>query len=232
MKSLWNCTLKVGGLSVPVKLYSATRQSNPPFELVDSRSMSKIRVLKLNKDTGEPVPGENIGKAYNLNGSLVPVTNDLIRSCIPEKNSILDFSYFVYLYDIPPVCFDNFYYLLPEESVVSSPVYFSHLLSKLEEFDLAGLTQVVFRNLSHLFALSHFSNTLILYKLRFDTQFIPFEQPVLPKAVTFAASFMDSFDAFLSDHTRVFNVLDFKDTFTDNLRSAISNSQTSSANLG
>ena len=227
MKSLWNCTLSVAGLSVPVKLYSATRQSNPPFELVDTRSMTNIRMMRLNKNTNEPVPGECLGKAYKFNGALVPVTNDLIKSCIPEKNNILDFTYFVYLFDILPVYFENFYYLLPEQEVVSAPGYYSFLLSKLQEYNIAGITQAVFRNLSHLFALFHFSNTLVLYKLRFDSQFIPFEQPLLPKAATYAATFMDKFDALLSDNTRPFNVLDFKDTFTDNLLTAIRDSAAS-----
>ena len=177
MKPLFNCSLSIGGINVPVKLYSATKQTNPPFKLVNTRSLS-------------------------------PVTPELIKSCIPPKNNVLEFSYFSYSFDIPPVYYENFYYLLPD---VNAGTYYSYIMSQLMNYDIVALTQVVIRNTSHLFALSTFSGLLILYKLRFQSQIIPVAPPVLPKSVVHAEEFMDNFDLFLSNNTRLFSISDFSE---------------------
>jgi DNA end-binding protein Ku len=66
MKSIWNCSLVFGELVIPVKLFSATKQSQLEFEMVDSRDIGKIRLSRFNESTGELVPNEYIGKAFNL----------------------------------------------------------------------------------------------------------------------------------------------------------------------
>lgn len=174
MKSLWNCSLSIGGINVPVKLYSATTKSKPPFKLFDTRSN----------------------------------TPKLIKSCNTPKNNVLEFSYFSYSFDIPPVYYEDFYYLLPD---LNAETYYSYIMSQLMNYDIVALTQILIGNTSHLFALSAFSGLLILYKLRFQSQIIPFEPPVLPKSVVHAEAFMDNFDLFLSNNTRLFSASDFSD---------------------
>ncbi len=177
MKTLWNCSLSLGGINVPVKLCSATKQSNPLFKLAD-------------------------------NSSLSPVMRELIKSAVPLKNKVLEFSYFSYSFDIPAVYYENFYYLLPG---INAETYYSYIMSQLINYDIVALTQVVIGKINHLFALSVFSDLLILYKLRFKSQIISVEPPVLPRSVVHAETFMDSFDLFLCNNTRLFCASDFSD---------------------
>ena len=90
MKSIWNCSLVFGDLVIPVKLYSATKQSHLEFEMVDSRDLGKIRFSRFNENTGEIVPSEFIGKAFNLDGSLVPVDPSLVSSSFPKNQTGLN----------------------------------------------------------------------------------------------------------------------------------------------
>jgi len=177
MKTLLNCILSLGGINVPVKLCSATKQSNPLFRLVN-------------------------------NSSLSPVTRELIKSAIPPENKVLEFSYFSYSFDIPAVYYENFYYLLPG---IDAETYYSYIMSQLINYDIVAITQVVIENTNYLFALSVFSGLLILYKLRFTSQIIAVEPPVLPRSVVHAETFMDSFDLFLCNNTRLFCASDFSD---------------------
>jgi non-homologous end joining protein Ku len=177
MPPLMNCHLSLGGINVPVKLCSATKQSNPPLKLVNNSSLSLI----------------------------VP---ELIKSTVLPKNNILEFSYFCYSFDIPAVYYENFYYLLPG---IDAETYYSYIMSQLINYDIVALTQAVIGNTNHLFALSVFSGLLILYKLRFKSQIIAVEPPVLPRSVVYAETFMDSFDLFLCNNTRPFCASDFSD---------------------
>ena len=42
MKAIWKGAINFGLVNIPVKLYSATEQSNLDLDMVDSRDMAKI----------------------------------------------------------------------------------------------------------------------------------------------------------------------------------------------
>lgn len=68
MKSIWKGAINFGMVNIPVKLFPATQQSGLKLQLVDRKSAGKIRYKRINEDTGEEVPLENISKAYVIRG--------------------------------------------------------------------------------------------------------------------------------------------------------------------
>jgi DNA end-binding protein Ku len=125
MKSLWNISLIIGSLILPVKVFGATKKTNPEFEMVDSRDLTKIKFIRCNAETGEIVPNEFIGKAYNEEGQLIPVTEDLIKSCLPGKINHLSFDQFFLSFELPPIYHKNFYILCPDPADANSSKKYS-----------------------------------------------------------------------------------------------------------
>jgi DNA end-binding protein Ku len=62
MRSIWKGAISFGLVNIPVKLYSATQQSNLDLDMLDKRDMGKIRFHRVNENTGKEVPMEAIGK--------------------------------------------------------------------------------------------------------------------------------------------------------------------------
>lgn len=227
MKSLWNCTLAFGDLLVPVKLFSATKQSHPEFEMVDSRDMSKISMNRFNSVTGEFVPSEFIGKAHRLDGKLVPVDPALVASCIPEKTNMIEFTHFCPFTSIPAVYFDSFYYLLPAASADGTDAInrvsrdYAIVLNYMQSLDICGVSQSYFRNLSALFVLSAHAGCLVLHKIRFQSNFVDFEAPSLPAITGDDLNTQNYILGFFKDHVLPFDPSLYSDSFTESLLSTI-----------
>jgi DNA end-binding protein Ku len=247
MKSLWNCSLVFGSLVIPVKLYSATKQSHLEFEMVDSRDMAKISMNRFNSVTGEFVSSEFIGKAHRLDGKLVPIDPELVSSCVPAKSNRVEFTHFCPFTSIPAVYFDSFYYLLPDVAAanvaaridainrVSSSTAakdYAIVLNYLQSLDICGVAQSYFRNLSALFVLSAHAGSLVLHKVRFQSNFVDFQAPSLP-AITgddvSAQSREYGILGFFKDHVLPFDPSLYSDSFTESLLSTIRQQFTAAA---
>ena len=218
MKSLWNCSLVFGDIVIPVKLFSATKQSHLEFEMVDSRDLGKIRLSRYNETTGEIVPNEFIGKAYKLDEKMVPIDPSLISKCLPEKSNRIEFTHFAPFTSIPSVHFDNFYYLLPDDVAAKD---YAIVLNYLQTLDICGIAQSYFRNLSALFVLSAHAGCLVLHKVRFQSNFVDFEAPVLPAVTGDDVNAQSYLLSFFKDHVLPFDPSLYVDSFADSLLSTI-----------
>ncbi len=121
MQSIWNPILVIGTLRVPVQLFSAVQKSKVSFEMIDSRDKAKIRMIKTNENTGEPVPQQFIGKGYvpdrdainHGSTERILVPPDLIASCLPPVSNEIVFGYFINARDLPYMRIETFYHVLP-----------------------------------------------------------------------------------------------------------------------
>jgi DNA end-binding protein Ku len=218
MLSIWNCSLLINGLEVPVKLLSATQNSRPVFEMVDSRDMAKIRNIHTNEKTGIPVPQAYIGKSYGEGENKILVSPEMIESCLPTKSNQLIFNYFVDLMRFPSHYVDTFYYLDP---VAGDELNYALLLEGLSGLYVAGIAQATFLNTCALFALVPLEGKLVLYKLRFDAMILPFPVPVLPPLTESHAAIMNELTAYMAANTDEFDVSAYKDTFAEDFYAAV-----------
>jgi DNA end-binding protein Ku len=176
MKSIWNPVLNICGLNTPVQMFSSVQKSKVSFELIDTRDNAKIRMMKYNEQTGEPVPSEFIGKGYLKDGLLVPVSSEMIKECTPPASNEIIISKFIDEGDLGYHRPDTFFYLLPHKEYVQNYVL---ILQSLLETQTIGIGQAVFMNCHTLFALHAFDNKLVLYKLRFNDQLLEIPSPDL-----------------------------------------------------
>ena len=102
MKSLWNCDLVVNGLVIPVQAFAGSNKTGLKFVQVDTRDNSRIALFRKSRASGAVVDPEFLGRAFELNGSLLPVPNELYDSCLPPVTNQLIINHFVSFFFFPP----------------------------------------------------------------------------------------------------------------------------------
>ncbi len=113
MRSIWNPSFLIAGLKYRSSLFRLLKMEIS-FETVDSRDMAKIKYVKTNELTNKPVPLQYIGKAYNHDGFIQLISQELYDSCLPPVPNQVIFDYFIQASDLPFAHVDSFYNVLPQ----------------------------------------------------------------------------------------------------------------------
>ena len=115
MRSLWTGAIGFGLVNIPVKLYSATQQSDLDLDMLDKKDHSNIKFKRVNENTGKEVPYANIVRAFNLDGKYVVLDENDFAEAMPEKTKTIGIDAFVDETEIDPVLFESSYYMEPEK---------------------------------------------------------------------------------------------------------------------
>lgn len=217
-RPVWRGTISFGLVSVPVALLPAERRTDIQLHMIDSRNLSRVRYERVNVETGEEVPWDQIVKGYEYSdGSYVVITEEELKKAAPRQTQAIDIEAFVELSEIDLTYFDRPYYVAPRPGGEKGYVL---LRDVLRESGKAGVARVVIRTRQHLAALVGRDDVLVLNLLRFPQEIIPASRLELPEALaatrigpaerTMAKSLVDSM-------TAPWRPKDYHDEFRDTL---------------
>ncbi len=65
-RAIWSGAISFGLVNVPVKLYSSVSKKTVRFHQLDSKDNSRIQQKRVNPNTGEEVPYEQLVKGFEL----------------------------------------------------------------------------------------------------------------------------------------------------------------------
>lgn len=218
MRSIWKGAISFGLVNIPVKLYSATQQSNLDLDLLDKRDMGKIRFHRVNEITGKEVPQEDIGKAYNLDGRYVMLDDEDFESAAPEKSKIIEVNHFINEREIDTIYFENSYYLEPEKSGEKAYALLREALAKSGK---VGIAQFVLRSAASLTVIKPKENILVLSKIRFAEEIRGAEQFNLPDKSQVKPNELKMALTLIDQYTGPFNIADYRDEYSHALMERI-----------
>src|SRR5882757_9270838 len=95
MRAIWTGAIGFGLVNIPVRIFSATQDSNLNLDMLDKKDHAKIRFKRINEDSGREVAWENIVKAYDYNGKYVVLDDEDFQKASPEKSKIIEIVEFV-----------------------------------------------------------------------------------------------------------------------------------------
>ncbi len=220
-RPLWTGNLRLALVSVPVRLYPATKTgAQISFHQVHEPSGKRIRYQKVVPGIG-PVDTDEIVKGYELTkGSYVLIDPEEIEALRIETKKTLDLIQFVKQGEIDPIWFDRPYYVVADGDLAEEA--YSVLRDALRSSGRLGLGQFVMRGREYVAALKPCGNGLLLETLRFADE------------VRAAAPFFADVDAGASDNELLglakelierksapFDPGRFKDTYTSAVRELI-----------
>ncbi|MFA6044068.1 MAG: Ku protein [Phycisphaerales bacterium] len=165
MRPIWKGHISFGLVSVPVTLYPAEERTDLQLHMVDSRNHARVKYERVNAETGEEVPWDQIVKGYEYHeGSYVLIGEADLKKAAPEATRTVDIEAFVNQADIDPMYFDKPYFLEPSKGGEKG---YALLRETLRETKKVGIAKVVIRTRQYLAAMSPRRQVLMLDLLRY-----------------------------------------------------------------
>jgi DNA end-binding protein Ku len=215
-RAIWSGAISFGLVNIPVKLYSAVKRQTVRFHQLDSADNTRIQQKRVNPNTGEEVPYEQLVKGYELSPDrYVVITPEELESVEPEKTRTIDIEAFVELDQIDPIYYDHPYYLAPGPGATKA---YALLLKALEDTDRVGIARVVIRSKEALVAIRAHENVLTMETMLFGDEVVaPSELGELPdpKDVKAAKKEVDMARQLIESLSTDFDPDAFRDTYRD-----------------
>jgi len=222
-RPVWNGVISFGLLNVPVQLYTAARNVDVHFRMLDARNKKPIRYERVNAETGDEVPWKEIVKAYEYSkGNYVVVDEKEIRKLAPEATESVDIETFVDQTSIDPMFFEKPYYLVPVKKAEKGYVLLREALKKTGK---VAIGRVVIRTRQYLAMMFPKDDALVLNLLRFPQEIVEQEEFAFPSgALTkfrITAAEMKMAEDLLKSMAGKWTPGHYKDEFRDKLKKMI-----------
>ena len=214
MRAIWTGAIGFGLVNIPVKLYSATQQSDLNLDMLDKKDHAHIKFKRVNENTGREIAWNNIVKGYKYQGDYVVLGDKDFEEASPKKSKLIEITDFILEEEVDSVFYETPYFLEPQKSGMKA---YALLREALKKIGKAGISSFVLRNKEHLCILRPYEkNAIVLNRLRFQEEVrdpadlsLPKEKPK-PNEMKMALSLIDQL-------TRRFDIKKFKDTYTAEL---------------
>jgi len=169
-RAIWSGAISFGLVNIPVKLYSAVSRKTVRFNQLDAESGQRIRQQRVNPETGEEVPYEQIVKGYEISpDQYVTISNEELDALEPQKTRTIDIEQFVDLEQIDPIYYDHPYYLAPDKGAGKA---YKLLLDAMEQADKVGIARVVIRSKENLVALRSYNGAITMETMLFPDEVV------------------------------------------------------------
>jgi DNA end-binding protein Ku len=164
-RSIWTGAISFGLVTVPVKLYSAVNRKTVRFHQLSGTSGVRIAQKRVDPQSGEEVPYEDIVKGYELAPDrYVVVEPDELATLQPKKTKTIEIEDFVELSQIDPIFYDHPYYLAPGPGGAKP---YRLLLEAMAESERVAVARVVIRSKEQLVAIRAMGDVLEMATMRF-----------------------------------------------------------------
>jgi DNA end-binding protein Ku len=214
MRAIWTGAIGFGLVNIPVRIFSATQDSNLDLDMLDKKDHAKIRFKRVNEDSGREVEWENIVKAYDYNGKYVIVTDEDFEKASPEKSRIIEIMEFVDETEIDSIFYENPYFLEPQKSGEKAYVLLREALKKSGK---VGVGNYVMRSKEALCVLKPMDNVIVLNRIRFAQEIRNVNEINVPGKTTIKPGEMQMAQALINQLSGKFDISKYKDTYADEL---------------
>jgi DNA end-binding protein Ku len=168
-RAIWKGVVKVGTLSVPVKLYSAVTDRSVHFRLLHKTDHAPVKQQLVSGDSGEAVEYAQVKKAYPVTrGRMVLLEKEDLEKLEPEDSRDIEVTRFVDPKEIDHRWYERAYYLGPDGN---TKAYFA-AAAALERKNKEGLARWVMRDREYVGALRAEDGYLMLITLRHADEII------------------------------------------------------------
>jgi DNA end-binding protein Ku len=163
----WKGFLRLSLVTCPVALYPATSESEKiSFNQLNRQTGHRIKYLKVDADTGEEVPNEDIVKGYALDkDTFVEVSKEELEDIALESTRTIEIDEFVERDEIDPRYLIRPYYLRPDGKVGHDA--FAVIRETIREMNKVAIGRVVLTNREHIIALEPLDRGLVGTLLRY-----------------------------------------------------------------
>lgn len=211
MRPIWTGAIGFGLVNIPVKMYSATQESNIDLDMLDKKDLSNIKFQRINEKTGKEVEWANIVKGYKIKNKYVVLTDKDFEAASAKKSKVIEISNFLDESEIDTIYYETPYYLEPEKN--GSRAY-ALLRDALHKTGKVGLGTYVLRNKETLALIKPYEDVIVLNKLRFAEEIRDHGEIHLPDKTAASSKELKMAISLVEQLTGKFNLESYKDAYT------------------
>jgi DNA end-binding protein Ku len=169
----WKGFLRLSLVTCPVALYPATSDSEKiSFNQLNRQTGHRIKYLKVDSDTGEEVPNEDIVKAYAIDKeTFIEVSKEELEEVALESTRTIDIDEFVEKSEIDPRYLIRPYYLRPDGKIGHDA--FAVIRETIRDMNKVAIGRVVLTSREHIIALEPIDKGLVGTLLRYPYEVRP-----------------------------------------------------------
>src|SRR6186997_2985855 len=163
----WKGFLRLSLVTCPVALFPATSESEKiSFNQINKKTGNRIRYQKVDADTGEEVPSEDIIKGYKVDSErYLEITKDELENIALESARTIDIDEFVPRSEIDDLYLVRPYYIVPDGKVGHDA--YAVIRETIRSLDQVAIARVVLTNREHVIALEARNKGLMGMLLRY-----------------------------------------------------------------
>lgn len=220
-RPVWSGNLRLALVSVPVKIYAATKTgARISFHQVHEPSGKRIRYQKIVPGIGA-VDTDDIVKGFDLGkGDYVLIDPEELDDLKIEAKKTLDLVQFVDQSEIDPIWYDRPYYIAADDELAEEA--YAVLRNALRSAKRVGLGQFVMRGREYIAAIKPCGQGLMLETLRFADevrQAAPYFSSLADEEPD--KELLDLAAELIDRKTAPFDPKQFKDSYTEAVREMI-----------
>jgi DNA end-binding protein Ku len=166
-RAYWRGYLRLSLVSCPISLFPATSEREKVrFHQINSKTGNRIRYRKVDEDTGEEVPEEQIVKAYEIGkGQYIEITDEELEAIAIESMRTIEIDTFVPRKEIDELYNVRPYYIAPDGKVGQDA--FAVIRQVIEEMKMVAIARLVLTTREHIVALEPRGKGIMGTLLRF-----------------------------------------------------------------
>jgi DNA end-binding protein Ku len=218
MKAIWSGSIGFGLVNIPVKLYSAVRDSRLELDMLDRKTLSRIHFKRISEKTGKEIPWEQITKGFLYKDDYVVLEAEDFEAASPKKTKIIEIESFVDEHEIDDIYFETPYFIAPAKGGEKA---YQLLLKALEKSRKVGLSRFVMRSQEHLSVIRPKDHYLLLQQLRFEEELQTPKDLNMPSGIRLSTSEINMATQLIRQHTTKFDILKFEDEYKKELMKII-----------
>lgn len=214
IKSIWAGSITFGLINIPIKVFSAVKESNLEMNMLDKNDYSNIKFKRVNENTGKEVTYADIVKGYKLDDKYVVVEDSDFEAAEAEKTKTIEIMNFVDEKEIDTIYYEQPYYLEPDKGAMKA---YALLRDALQASGKVGVGTIVLRNKESLVILKSYKNVIVLNRIRFQEEIRNTTELKLPPFSETNTKEMDMAIKLVGQLTEKFDIAKYKDNYTAKL---------------
>lgn len=210
-------SISFGLVYIPVTLHSAVKDNSIGFNMIDKKTMSRVKYKKTCADCdGREVKQEDIVKGFEYeDGKYVIFENKDFDKLKSKKDKNITIEKFVKLSEVDPIYFDKPYYVVP----TGAEKAFAVLLAAMEQEDKAAVAKTVLGTKETLILIRAKGGQMLLNTLFFEEEITA--NPAKEVKEQGSEAELKMAKALIEGMSGKFNPSDYKDEYRSKVQEAI-----------
>jgi DNA end-binding protein Ku len=216
-RPIWSGAISFGLVNIPINLFSMEKRSaDISFKMLDGRNNAPVRYQRVNEETGEEVPWDQIVKGYEYTkGEYVVMKDEDLKNFAAEATQMIEIESFIDETEIEDFFFDKPYIVAPGKRAEKGYVLLREIMKRTGK---VGIARIVIRTREYLAAVMPKDNAILIMLLRYDHELRkPSEFKLPSEDFEMTEKELKLGEQLLEAMTEKFDIKDYKDEHRDKL---------------